>query len=98
MCTGVIFQNSLYHFVVAKKYCIQGKYLPFFIFASWRNLNWANSKQFLIIVSIKKNIYHTTVSGQIQDRVKPFTSVEGQKKTWAQITLYTVVIHILIIK
>lgn len=31
-------------------------------------------------MSVKKNIYQSTVSGQIQDIAKPFTSVEGQKK------------------
>lgn len=47
-------------------------------------------------MSVKKNIYQSTVSGQIQDIAKPFTSVEGQKTKWAKITLYTLVIHILI--
>lgn len=48
-------------------------------------------------MSVKKNIYQSTVSGQIQDIAKPFTSVEGQKTKWAKISLYTLVIHILIL-
>lgn len=35
--------------------------------------------------------YNTTLSGQIQDWVKPFASEKGENNTGAKITLYTVV-------
>lgn len=86
MCTDVLFQNSLYHFVVEKKtQCIQGKYspilyLPLLTSSAGKFQTSQIGNNSLTIVSIKKNIFQTTVSGQIQDRAKPFTSVEGQNE------------------
>lgn len=66
----------------------QGYIPPRFIIAPFPHIVrglikfWADSKQILNI--------SIPISGQIQERVKPFASVEGKKKSRAKITLNTV--------
>lgn len=71
-------------------YCIQVTIRHCFIFSPLPSLSAGqfNTGQIPMSQIIS---YNTTLSGQIQDWVKPFASEKGENNTGAKITPYTVV-------
>lgn len=72
------------------EYCIQGNICPclisapFALVVSGQIYDWTNSIGFHYLS------LNTTASGRIQDGLKLFAIVEGQKLNGVEITLYTV--------